>query len=144
MTTIYYLTAILFIWVELQWIVSPIEKANESRIFFVLSKLNKGKKWDECSDEYKSKLKSKIWLLWIYVWMFLGLLTFQWVVFLAMIVFQIFIISPISKLTIFTFAYTIIHWVNSIIGFGFSVFVLINHYHLKLDLTQYIMQIFTN
>ena len=141
MTTIYYLSTILFIWVEWAWLVSPIEKTNDAKKFFELSKLNKGKKWDEFSKEYKSELKSKVWLIWILLWMFIGLFTFQWAGFLAMLVFNILIVSPLSKLTRYSITYTIIHWFNSLIGFAFGVFVIINHYHLKIDLTQWFVSL---
>lgn len=141
MTTIYYLSTILFIWAELDWLVSPIEKTNDAKRFFELSKLNKGKKWDEFSKEYKSELKSKVWLIWILLWMFIGLFTFQWAGFLAMLIFNIVIISPLSKLTMYSIAYTVIHWFNSLIGFAFGVFVIINHYHLKIDLTQWFVSL---
>lgn len=138
MTTIYYLSTIIFLLIELHWLVSPIEKTNQTRKFMALSKLNKGKKWDEFSEEYKSQLKSKIWLLYVLFWMLIGLFTFQWQAFLAMIVFNFMIINPISKLVKNTFLYTILHWINSLIGFAFGVFVFVNHYHLKLNLTEII------
>ena len=138
MTTIYYLSTIIFLLIEFQWLVSPIEKTNQTRKFMALSKLNKGKKWDEFSEEYKSELKSKIWLLYVLFWMLIGLFTFQWQAFLAMIVFNFMIINPISKLVKNTFLYTILHWINSFIGFAFGVFVIVNHYHLKLNLTEII------
>ena len=138
MTTIYYLSTIIFLLIELHWLVSPIEKTNNARKFMALSKLNKGKKWDEFSEEYKSELKSKIWLLYVLFWMLIGLFTFQWQAFLAMIVFNFMIINPISKLVKDTFLYTILHWINSLIVFAFGVFVIINHYHLKLNLTEII------
>ena len=138
MTTIYYLSTIIFLLIELHWLVSPIEKTNNARKFMALSKLNKGKKWDEFSEEYKSELKSKIWLLYVLFWMLIGLFTFQWQAFLAMIVFNFMIINPISKIVKDTFLYTILHWINSLIGFTFGVFVIVNHYHLKLNLTEII------
>lgn len=137
MTTIYYLSTIIFIVAEWGWLVSPIEKTNNARRFYALSKLNKGKKWDEFSAEYKSELKSKIWLVWILIWLFIGLFTFQWAGFLAMLVLNILIVSPLSKIFKQTFVYTIIHWINSLIGFAFAIFVIVNHYHLKIDLTQW-------
>jgi hypothetical protein len=136
MTTIYYFSTIIFLIIELSWLVSPIEKTKNIRRFWVLSKINKGKKWDEYSEEYKTELKSKMWMLYVLLWMLLGLFTFQWQAFLIMIVFNFLIINPISKIFKETFIYTILHWINSLIGFAFGVFVIINHYHLKLNLTE--------
>lgn len=141
MTTIFYLSTIFFIWIEWNWLISPIEKTNDAKKLFGLSNEFKGKKWNEYSDEYKSELKSKFWLIGIILWMFIGLFTFQWVAFLAMLIFNVMIISPIIKLTRYTMAYTVIHWINSLIGFVFGVFVIINHYHLKIDLTQWVLSL---
>lgn len=137
MTTIYYLSTIIFLVAEWDWLVSPIEKTTNARKFHALSKQFKGKKWDEFSAEYKSELKSKIWLVWILIWLFIGLFTFQWAGFLAMLVLNILIVSPLSKIFKHTFVYTILHWFNSLIGFSFAIFVIVNHYHLKIDLTQW-------
>ncbi len=137
MTTIYYLSTIIFLVIELGWLISPIEKANKARKFLELSKQIKDKKWDEFSEEFKSEFKSNLWQVWILIWLFIGLFTFQWAGFLAMLIFNILIVSPLSKLTINTFFYIILHWVNSIVGFVFAIFVIVNHYHLKIDLTQW-------
>ena len=139
MTTIYYLSTIIFLLIELHWLVSPIEKTNKARKFMALSKLNKDKKWDEFSEEYKSQLKSEIWLLYVLFWMLIGLFTFQWQAFLAMIVFNFMIINPISKLVKNTFLYTILHCINTLLRFTFGVFVIINHYHLKLNLILFVI-----
>jgi len=142
MTTIYYLLAFMFISVELDWLFSPIEKTKGSIKFFKLSKLNKGKKWDEYSLEYKSELKSKIWMIFILFWFFIGLFTVQWVGFLFIILFNFLVIAPLSNLTNFNFMYTVIHWINSLIGFLFGVFIVINHYHLKINLTSILLSYF--
>jgi len=136
MTTIYYLSTIVFLLMELNWLVSPIEQTEKTRKFLLLSKLNKGKKWDDFSEDYRSELKSKIWMVYVVFWMLIGLFTFQWQAFLIIIVFNFLIIAPLSKIFKYTFVYIILHWVNSLIGFAFGVFVIVNHYHLKLNLTE--------
>ena len=140
LTSIYYLSTAIFIFIELGWITSPIEKSKEARKFLEISKEFKGKKWDEYSDEYKSLLKSYIPFIWIYIWLFIGLFSFQWIAFLAFLLLNVVVISPLSKLTKPYFAYTILHFINSLFGFAFGVFVIINHYHLKLDLLEMMSQ----
>ena len=134
MTHLFYFVAIFFIWREMRWIYSPIEMTKEYKKYDELSKLNKGRKWDLMTPEYKSELKSKIFLMPLVIWVFVGLFTFQWDAFLLMLLLNLIIIAPLSKITKFSFAYTAIHWVNSIIGFAFGVFVIINHYHLHISL----------
>jgi hypothetical protein len=70
MEAIYYLSSIIFICIELSWILSPIEKTNDAKKFFELTKQFKGKKWSELSKEYKSEIKSKVWLIFVLFWMF--------------------------------------------------------------------------
>ena len=77
MTHLFYFVAIFFIWREMLWVYSPIQMTADVKKFDELSKLNKGKKWDLMTPEYKSEIKSKILLLPIVIWMFMGLFTFQ-------------------------------------------------------------------
>lgn len=100
-------------------------------------KQNKGKKWDTYSEDYKDILISRgLPSLLFTLWMFAGLLTFNWVAFIAFNAFNFIAIAPISKLFKFSPAYTVLHWLNSVIGLAFGVFVTINSYHLKLNLYE--------
>lgn len=143
MTHLFYLFTAIFLFKEAIWITSPYERLKEARTFHRLSELNKGKRWDEYTLDYKSLIKSK-WpiAVSILVWLFVGLLTVQWPVFLAVIVFNFFIIAPISKLTQFGFFYMVTHWVSSVVGFAFGIFIVLNHYHLHIDTLSYFKQLF--
>ncbi len=138
MTHLFYLASIIFLFVELRWIYAPIEKTKDSKRFHELNEAHKGKKWDEYSQEYKSELKGKLHLMFILLWMFIGLFTFQWPAFLLMLLFSALVISPLSKITRFGILYTALHWVNSLIGFGFAVFIIINKYHLHINVLEFI------
>lgn len=138
MTTIYYFSTIIFIVMEWLWLVSPIEKTKDNKRYSELLKEFKGKKWDEFSTEYKSQFYSRLWHVWVLFWFFIGLFTFQWLAFLGMLIFNILVISPLSRLTRYSIVYTVIHWLNSLIKLVFGLFVIINHYHLKIDLTQWL------
>ena len=137
LATIFYLSTIFIIFIELAWVLHPIDKTENAKKFFKLTAENKGKKWDDYSSEYKSELKFKIGLLYFFVWFIVGLFTFQWAGFLVVLLFNLLIIAPISKLVKFSFAYTVLHWLNSIIGLAFAIFTIINHYHLRIDLFQF-------
>lgn len=135
MKHIFYLITIAFIIYEISWILSPKEKVEKTKKYFNENKKNKGKKWDECSEEYKHLLKTRgVWSFLVTLWLFVGLFTFNWVAFVAFILFNLLIIAPISKLFRFSTAYLVIHWINSVIGVLFGVFILINSYHLKINL----------
>lgn len=121
---------------QLAWLLAPVEQTLEAKKYIELSNQFKGKQWFEYSKEYKIELKSKGWLVWVFLWMFIGLFTSQWVVFLAIFIFNLLIVPPITKLTRFSMAYTIIGWLKSAINLALVLFVIVNHYHLKIDLTK--------
>lgn len=142
MSTIFYLMSIVLIFIEINWILSPIEKTDQSKRFLELSKQHKGIKFDLYSDEYKSLFYNKAWGFFVYFWVIGGLLTSQWILFLSFLLLNILIVGPISKLVRFSFAYTLLRWINSLIGFAFGLFVVINHFHLKIDTYKLFIQLF--
>lgn len=137
MKHIFYLNAIFFIMYKMMWIVNPTENVKKSKLFSRLSKENKGKKWDDYDDEYKLLLKTKgLIALSFTLWMFTGLLSFNWLAFLFIILFNMIFINLISKPFKYNGIYTTIHWLNSIIGLAFGIFIIINSYHLQIDLYE--------
>jgi len=105
-------------------------------------KKNKGKKWDDMTEEYKDLLKTKgLASVFFMLWMFTGLLTFNWLIFLAIIIFNFTIIAPLGKLFKYSIGYTVLHWVNSLIGFTFGLFIIINSYHLKIDVYKWLIEL---
>jgi hypothetical protein len=144
MTTIFYLSTIIFIWIELKWILSPIEKTKDTESFMNLTKEFKGKKWDDYSSDYKSQLIAKMPNLFIILWLMIGLFTSQWILFLLILLFNLGIVAPISKLTKYSIFYTILHWFNSVIGLIFGLFIIINHYHLGINTTDLIVTYFNH
>jgi hypothetical protein len=138
MTDIYYIVGLIFLWEELQWIYYPIKKTENAKSFSDLAKEFKGKTWDEYSKEYKVRLKRNWYYVLILVWLGAGFMTAQWVIFLLYFVFNIIIIRPLSRLTKYSYAYTTIHWINSIIGFAVGLFIIINHYHLHINLYSFL------
>ena len=141
MKHIFYFVAIAFIIHQMIWILKPKFKVEKIKSFETESKKNKDKKWEEYSSDYKQMVidKGSSSLLFTF-WMFAGLLTFNWPVFLSILVFNFAIVAPISKLTKYSLMHTVLHWINSIIGFAFGVFVIVNSYHLKIDIYEWMFQ----
>ena len=133
LTNLFYFLGLFFIWREIKWIVAPSEQVEYKKEFDKHSKLNKGKKWDTYSKEYKDILKSSWSILITVFWLFIGIFTVQWFTFLVVLLFNIIIIAPLSKIFKYSFAYLVLHWINSLIGLAFGLFVIINHYHLHID-----------
>ncbi len=138
-TNLYYISTVFFIWYELMWILYPKEQSKKTKDFINLAKELKDKKWDEYPDSYKSMIRSNISKVYMLIWLFIGIFTVQWVVFASYFAFNFIIISPMSKLFLMKGrGYTTLQWVSSVIGLIFSLFVLINHYHLNIDSNQII------
>jgi hypothetical protein len=130
----------------MRWIINTKKQVSEIKELVEESKKNKGKKWDEMTKKYKDLLISKGFFVILFkVWMFLGLLTFNWFIFLFIIIFNFLIIAPISKIIKrFNKAYVTLYLFNSIIGFILGVFVIVNSYHLKINTYEYFLQWFNS
>ncbi len=132
----------IVLYYELRWIFDPFGETKDVENFKKLSQENKGKRWNDFSEDYKSEIKNKSFRFIILFWLFLGLLTFQWDAFLLIIIFNIFVVHPLSTLVRYNQVYTALHWLNSIVGFAFGIFVILNNYHLHISLIQLIRQYF--
>lgn len=140
MKIIFYLLSSVLLIKELVWILNPKEQIEKSKKNELLNKQIKGLKYSDFNEEQKSYvLGLLISFTFVLGWLFVGLFTFQWQLFLAFLLFQFIVIAPISSLLKYSFAYMILHWLNSIVGFLFVIFVIINSYHLKIviDLIKY-------
>lgn len=139
MNHIFHLFTIAFILYEISWLIEPLEKTARRKREDEIRKANKDenkKPWGEWSPEYKSLFNKTILKSVMLFWLFGGLFSFNWVGFLALIVWSMAIVPPIAKLTKFSFAYTVLHWVNALIGAAFGIFVILNSYHLRIDLLE--------
>lgn len=135
MKIIFYLSSIVFLIKELKWILSPIEETLSIQIKERKIKETKETKYDNLTQEQKSEYKSMfLSFIFVFGWLFIGLFTFQWQAFLCFLIFQFLIIAPISKLTKYNYVYTLLHWLNSLLGLAFIIFAIINSYHLKIDI----------
>jgi hypothetical protein len=145
MTHLFYLFGIAFIIYEVMWIIDPISMTEKARTHNKLSKENKGKSWDDYSEHYELRIETRgLFSLMVTLWLVLGLFTFQWALFAVVLVFNIIIVSPLSKLTRDNIGYTIIHWFNSLKGLVFGVFIIVNKYHLHIDVSGMMLKALGN
>lgn len=135
MKHIFYLIAIFFILYEMTWVISPIKMAEKSRKYFQL--LKGVIKADDLSKEDKSLVFGKAFTALFYIlWMFIGLFTFNWPVFLAFLIFMWVVLAPLGRITLNTKLYPLISWIGAVIGVIFGLFVILNSYHFKMDIVK--------
>ena len=136
MTNLFYLIGLIFLIYEINYLFSIKEKQLKNEKFKKLLKEFENKKWDDYSEEYKNMLVGKISLLIFVIFFFVGLLSQQWFTFLLYLIAQFVIIGPLSKLFNNTPLKILITGINTIIGIIFSLFIILNHYHLHIDTYQ--------
>lgn len=144
MKHLFYLIGLLFIYREVLWMIKPESQYFDSIRRIELGKKNKSLKWEDSSQDYKDEMIYFIISLLCTNWLFIGLASFNWVAFLLMLAFQFIIIAPIDKLLRRFNQHVInitLHWINSVVGFSFGVFVVINSYHLKINLLDLILKL---
>ena len=121
MSYIYFSLAILAIMYEL------IVVMNTRKVSRFIANMHH-KKFSEYNQE--QKVFSYL-LLCYFIWGMIGLVTSQWVIFLAMLI--IGIVTP-NK-------YIITRWIGAFISFLLLTFMLINKFHLHIDLGNYLISL---
>ncbi len=144
MKHIFYFIGLCFILYELTWIFHPIKKTLESRRFYKIAKGEfKELGINGLSKQDKELLINKsITMIFYLFWFLIGLFTFNWFAFLVFLCFSNMIMAPLNRLFRDTWGQYVIHFVNSIIGLVFALFVIINSYHLKIDLWAWFQTIY--
>jgi hypothetical protein len=142
MKHIFYLLGMAFAIYEMIWIMDPQSQVNKTKRLRELSKEQKDLEWEQYTTEHKDLLKTKGCVpLAFLIWTLIGLITYNWVAFAIYLVFSLGVIVPISKVTQYSPAYTVTHWLASIVGFTLSIFVILNSYHLHIDLYAWALSV---
>ena len=95
----------------------------------------------ELDSKRKSYLIYNCYILLSSVWIIIGILTSQWILFLILMLFN-FLMLPFLKITKKTIFYDILVWVTSLIKIPFLIFLVLNHFHLKIDFYLLILKWF--
>lgn len=144
MIHIFYLFGIVYLISELFAVLNPLSYTAKMERIFTFMKKHAGENLDSLPPDVKKNIGSIMFhgffSLAVMIWAFIGLLTSQWIVFVAFLVFSVAIYSPISKLIRAKFGYgttyTVYHMFGSLVDIGLIGFAIINHYHLHIDLMQ--------
>jgi hypothetical protein len=135
MAHVFYFIGLLYLIKQLATLLSPIEKSRWFWKFSDLTKAHKGLKWDDYTEEYKDMCKSAAWSLLFLVWAILGLFSsINWVMFVLYLFLQFIIFTPLYRILRKTFAYIAVLWIAALLNIIFVLFVVINAYHLRMDM----------
>jgi len=98
-----------------------------------LLKLRVKHKSEDSLSLYTEKDKSFLFFMFLYLaWAIVGLLSSQWPIFLFFILF-----SLIPKKNIYY------RFFDALVSFSILIFILLNHFHFKINLNDYFMSFFT-
>jgi hypothetical protein len=142
LTNVYYFLGVIFIIINIIKVYSAKELTKKNKQGFFLLKEYKEKEIDKTMypnelTDYVNRQNNDVFFL---IWVFVGLFTVQWILFLFYLSLNFFIIWPLFKLSKFSVVYTVLYWLNSLIGVFVGVLIIINKYHLKIDFTTLIME----
>lgn len=113
MKHIFYILTLLPLLMEVKTFLSPIKTT-------AFVKSIKGKKWEEQTDKQKAFTAFQLFYI---VWTIIGLFSFQWPLFLSMFC-----------LGFFPKKHFILRLIDSLITIILLLFLIINAYHLKIDI----------
>lgn len=135
-THIFYLIGVIFLIYEVLFLFDLDNKIKKGREFLK----NIAEYKDKEFSEYPEDLKDEVYLRCIpfifIVWVFVGLLSSQWFLFFIFLVINYIIFVPIGKLVKNSPLQYVNTGLNTIFGIVFSLFLLINRYHLHIDTFQ--------
>lgn len=109
------------------WEVMTLVNLNKTHQFVLSLKAMKGKKFDEFTSSQKL---FPICMIGYIIWTFIGFFSFQWVVFLLLFLFGL-----IPK------KYAWYRWIDSFISFIVLCFIVLNAYHFKIDVWEWLVSV---
>ena len=137
---LYYMFVLYFLWIEMSYIIDVNARTQRLTDLLEKGKLEKGKDLKNMDSEYIKIVKSLLFeFLTIIIVVFVGLFTIHWPIWVGMLIISVFIVSPINKRLRKngnTQGLMIVTWLNSVLGFGSALFILINKFHLHIDVVQ--------
>ncbi len=145
MRDFFYFIGILFLIYELYYLMNIRSFVEGTYKFIELQKVNKGRSWESSDEEYKNLLIGRgCPALVFFLWMHIGLCTNNWVFFLGFLIIQYLVMQPLNKLTKYTPIYLFLQFLNTLLGVGFTLFIILNAYHLNIDITPQVIEFIDN
>lgn len=138
MDVIFYLFTLMFIVQELSVVFGPRQYIEKIKKIIKLFKENRDSDPETWSQEYMSAIRFGLFNMVYIIWLLIGLITFQWPIFLA--IFIIGLIRAIIESVIGRKVLPLI--IDSSLSLGLLVFLILNKFHFKLDLFELINGLF--
>lgn len=131
-THLFYFLLLLRVIHEFFWIVSAKEKIKKNQEFKALTLSLKNVHYSQWPQGYKSQLIDQYISMFLQMVAFLGLFSQQWLVFLAFLVWDLLLVKPLCR-KVGGLISLCLTWINCWISAAVFLFLLINHYHLKIS-----------
>ena len=139
MTTIYYFIGVLFLIYEVFTLFNITESHRKLIEFKLFQSQNKDAKYDDYPEEIKKYMISKlIIVLPLLIWLFTGLLTSQWYLFLALLIIDFGLFNLFRKITGTSVYRLYLYIVVQVTYITFILFILLNKFHLHLSLEEFL------
>jgi len=125
---------------ELLWIINPVEKTRAYLDLQKRTKKLKPIKYEDWPEDLRKDLQTKlVYMIPLFLWLLMGLFTFQWPLFVGYLLFMVFS-GLLNNITKSFFPLQVVKMsIGAIVGLLVSGFSILNAYHLKIDIWQYIL-----
>ena len=141
METFYFtVLGLSFIWNEITWVISFNHKTMMSHDIKVHQKEHGKKNLEDMPEKIQNYLKGEVaFNILSFLFVFLGIFTNQWFIFVIFLLTQVVIISVLNKIVIGNLtSFRILHGINTAVSLIFGLFMMVNYLHLGIDTTEVI------
>lgn len=144
MKELFYFIAVLYLMKNIINLMTIDKYVNRLKKFKELTLNNKEwvNDWDDMSKDMKRHIVSVLINIGFIMWIFIGLLTSNWVLFLTIIIYMFLIYSPLCKMAYGRSILKPLVIVNKSIHIIWALFLIINAFHLKINLFEVIFNLF--
>jgi hypothetical protein len=138
LTGLFYLFGIIFVIRQIEFVYDPIGEMEGINIFKQFQqKYREARKISReealrYEAEYVALLQEYKYDLLLAIWVFVGLLSSQWLIFLVMILLDLFIINPIKRVASQETLIKVVFW-DSLLSCLLGILILVNKYHLHIN-----------
>lgn len=102
------------------------------------------RKLSDMPQEHKPLLRYLVLSFLFFIWMLIGLLSFNWIYFAFVLIFSLWVVNPLNKLFSNNMSARILLLkIHTILCWSLCIFVIINAYYLNIG-SDYILNLITN